>query len=294
MRVSAFIALSMLFTCPAIAQDSSNGHDGEEIVVTGSRQREKEVADFVNALSDPPASGTMGRIDRTTACPASVGLSQERNADIVARIRRVAEAVGIPVAEESCRPNILVVFTRDKKEFIDGLRNKSPIFFKDAAGRQIDLSDQKGPATAWHMEGRLDFKGAPLTLDRDGEKYEIDTTYAPVRTRSPFRQIFLGAVVVVELDAVVGLTTTHVADDGAMGAFAEVHPSRLKRTSAPTILTVLEAPMDPPVPLTLTQWDMSYLKGLYATGEYNYARQQRGEIRTHMMKEMEQTQERAE
>ena len=74
------------------------------------------------------------------------------------------------------------------------------------------------------------------------------------------RPHFIAAVVVVELDALGGLTVTQLADYAAMRAFARTDPRRLKGTGAPTILSAIEAPMNSPVPLTLTEWDLAFLQ----------------------------------
>lgn len=63
-----------------------------------------------------------------------------------------------------------------------------------------------------------------------------------------------------------------------MRTFAQIDRARLKGTIAPTILTVLEAPMDSEVPASLTEWDLAYLRGLYATDPFHGARTQWAEI----------------
>lgn len=78
------------------------------------------------------------------------------------------------------------------------------------------------------------------------------------------RPILVAAVVVIERDAVVGMTTTQLAGYAAVRTFARTDPQKVQGLSAPTILSILDAPDDTEVPVTLTQWDLGYLRGLYA------------------------------
>jgi hypothetical protein len=71
-----------------------------------------------------------------------------------------------------------------------------------------------------------------------------------------------------------------------MRLFAKTDPARLPASSPATILKVLEAPMGSEVPLTLTAWDLSFLKGLYASGGNLFAASQRSEIRRRVEAEL--------
>ena len=98
----------------------------------------------------------------------------------------------------------------------------------------------------------------------------------------------MASLVVIQLDALRGLTTTQLADYAAMRVFARTQPSRLERSSAPTILNVIDAPMNSEVPLTLTQWDLGFLRALYGSAENHYATQQRHEMRRLLRRELDE------
>jgi hypothetical protein len=100
------------------------------------------------------------------------------------------------------------------------------------------------------------------------------------------RQEFSGAVVVVQADAIAGLTTTQLADYAAMRAFVRTDPSKLTASAANSILNVVTTPMGAPVPLTLTAWDMSFLKAYYASRLNNFAANQRSEMREKMSQDL--------
>jgi hypothetical protein len=99
------------------------------------------------------------------------------------------------------------------------------------------------------------------------------------------RPQFAAAAVVVETKALDGLTTVQLADYAAMRAFTRVDPSKLP-ASAPTILSILEAPMDSEVPITLTPWDLAFLRAFYASPPNLTTAAQRGEVRRGVEREL--------
>ena len=295
MRILA-IALALLAGTAAAAQTTpppQQQADPDDIIVVGTADRDRQVHDFVGALTAGAPDGPLARFDLTAVCPAAVGLSQASNSAIADRMRAVAREVGIRVAAPGCRPNVLVIFARDNDQMIKAMRKRHPIYFQDAANRPVAIPRQRGPATAWHLEGRIDRSGMPVSTTLEGVDV-VSTPVAPSRLSTAVRPIFMASVVVIELDSVVALTTTQVGDYAAMRAFARVDPARIARTNAPTILTVLEAPMNSLVPQTLTHWDLSYLRALYASAEYQRVARQRREIGQRMTKDLQKAQQGAE
>ena len=262
---------------PALGQQAA---DQADVVITAREQRDKQIRDYVRALANVPGRDPMARFDRTTVCPGAVGLSAARNAEIAARMRVVAKAAGIAVSDKAdCKPNALVIFAADKEAMVAALEKAPPVYFRDAYGMPIRTPKQAGPATAWHLEGRLDRSGTPVAYNADTSQYELNSPLPPSRTSSTMRPIFIAAVVVIQLDSVVGLSPTQIADYAAMRTLAQTDPEKVKGVSAPTILTILDAPDDAEVPVTLTKWDLGYLRGLYAAAPMRSAATQRGEIK---------------
>jgi hypothetical protein len=104
------------------------------------------------------------------------------------------------------------------------------------------------------------------------------TTRRASRIVAPVRAVLLAAAVVVERDALDGLSTTQLADYALMRALGRVDPHRLTGASPSTILRVLEAPMGSELPGSLTRWDLGFLRGLYGSQANLYAPAHRGEI----------------
>lgn len=170
-----------------------------------------------------------------------------------------------------------------QKELIAELRSKYPAYFEGLSEGDVRrLVRQPGPAAAWQIEGRVDRDGVELARDVLTDQYVVDRTDAPSRLTPSSRPHFVASVVVVEAKALDGLTVTQLADYAAMRAFARTDPKRLENSSAPTILTILDAPMDSSVPITMTEWDFGFLKALYSSDRNRYAGQQRNEIRSRL------------
>ena len=105
---------------------------------------------------------------------------------------------------------------------------------------------------------------------------------------SPSRRSSL-SIVVVDVKAAAGLTTTELADYAVMRTFAATDPDRVVKTGVPTILGVLGQPYDKALPVTLTYWDLGLLKALYSTDNAYYARYQRGEMEQVVKEELERS-----
>jgi hypothetical protein len=282
---AAFIALA---AAPAAAQSVAPpaGQSDDEIVVEGTRQGKKPVRDFVRALTDVGYMGQLGRFD-APACPVALGLAPAQNAGIAQRMRRVAAAASLRVAPERCVPNVFVILAPDKKEAIDQLHRRYPAYFSGMNSRQIRaLAAKPAPAVAWQVATRLGADGQILKKAANADYYVVEATDVPSRIRAASMPIFVASVVVIDRPASAGLTVTQLADYAAMRTFAATDPERLVRSGAPTILRLLGQPDDQPLPVTLTHWDLGFLKSLYATSNAYYAHYQRGDMERVVAKEL--------
>jgi hypothetical protein len=278
---------ALAFAAGLAAQETERPPD---ILVTG-QDVDRQVRDFVGALTEAPPRGQLSRFERRV-CPAAVGLSPTQKAAVAERLRRVAEAAGLDVAGASCTPNVLLIVTGDKRAFIESLEREYPYYFGDMTSAAVRrLARSPGPAAAWQIQGPpLDAEGLEMPRAPGGasgaDYYVNRTTRTGSRITAAARPRFQAAAVVVEQRSLDGLTTTQLADYAAMRAFARTDPERLPASSPATILKILEAPMGSEVPLSLTPWDLSFLKALYAGTGKLFAASQRSEIRERVAKDM--------
>lgn len=278
---------------PALAQEASAPDDDstQAIVVQGIRDQKKEVGRFVDALTEAPIQGQLSRFD-WAVCPAAVGLGDAQNAAIAERMRRVAKAAAIPLAQPGCRPNALLIATTDKRELIDQLRQKYPAYFTGVTRSEIqELKRDPSPAAAWHVEGLLDADGVEVPRDVVTGQHVIERTDAPSRIKTMSRPHFVASILVVELKALPGLTVNQIADYAAMRIFAHTDPRRLRKTEAPSILGAIDAPMNSAVPLTLTEWDLAFLKSLYTSDPNRRASSQRQEMKQIVRRDLQRQRE---
>jgi hypothetical protein len=274
-RVPLLLA-AVALAAPAFAQMQPKT---AEIVVTGPKDTDQQVRDFVAALTQAEPRGQLARFERE-ACPTVLGLGDAQKRAVIERMKRVSVAAGVPVASGPCEPNTIVVVTDNKKTFIETLVRERPSYFQGVGRNQAQrLAREPGPAAAWQFGGLVTADGeeVPTELAPD-EIFVDDRVGAPSRIATSARPYFAGAVVVLEKKALVGLGATQVADYAAMRAFARVDPSRLAGSSAPTILKILDAPAGAAVPVTLTAWDLAFLRALYASQEGRNGAAQRTEI----------------
>lgn len=292
MRPLTTLIFALSCTAGAMAQDKPPPPDKSDIVVIGEtdrEQRERQLRAFVRDLTDTRGIEPVARFDRDAVCPAAVGLSEAQDAAVTARMRRVAMSAEMRVAVPGCRPNALAIFTHDKEELVRALLRAHPAYFTGDEDRPVELARRPGPTVAWYLEDVVDRGGMSVPRNNQHGYRILSVTDTPSRIAPTTRPMIVASVVVVEYRALAGLTTTQVGDYAAMRAFTRADPERLEGSKAPTILTVLDAPMGSEVPPTLTHWDLAYLRGFNAISTDRYAPQQRHEIGKAMARDLEGT-----
>jgi hypothetical protein len=257
-------AVLMLISAPAATAAPPTPSEGS-VIVTGRRNTDEEVRDFVRALTPEPVGGLRRMED--SVCPVAVGLNPTQAALVTTRIRKVATATGLTVGGEHCTPNVILAVTDNKPLFLQQLlRTKSDYFGQIPEAKIRAILRSREAAVAWQTDGvPLNARGQRLTEDSSLGVYINRSTEAGSRLQNPVRNQFETAVVVVERQALGGLTTTQLADYAAMRALTAADPDRLQTSNAPTILKVIDAPATAQVPLSLTNWDVAFLKGYYTT-----------------------------
>ncbi len=277
MRIPPFPATLLVLGLSVVpAAVLAQAPDETTIVVTGQKDLERQIDNFIGALTPSSPSAQIGRYE-DEICPRTLGFNDAQRAAVEERIKLVAQSVGMRAGGADCRINMLVIAAPDKAAFLKEVGTKHAYLFGDRTPTEMrKIMAQPGAATAWQVEGQLNADGRPVTPE-----FGIPvnrTVRSPSRITTGARPYVAGSVVVMDSRTLVGLSTTQVADYALMRAFAKINPAKLETTTAPTILRVLDAPDNAEVPLTLTQWDFAFLKGLYSGSNNLYASSQRSEI----------------
>ena len=272
---------------PAPAQTEA-APGNEPIIVTGEKNQQKTVTDFVHALTPTLWNGQISRFEHSL-CPAVVGLAARQRDAVEQRIRLVAKAAGVAVDGPRCGPNVVLIVTSDKKAFMEELRHHHGEYFGDMTRERIhDLERESGPAAAWQIKGPpINAAGQDLYQDPDSGVYVNKTIESSSHITESARPQFDAAVVVVERKALTGLTVTQLADYAAIRALTGADPARLGNSGAPTILHVLEVPEGGETPITMTTWDLAFLKGFYDVRRNMHPSAQRSAISDTMAKDLQ-------
>jgi hypothetical protein len=293
MRIGLTIAAWMIAAVAAAAPPPASE---SPIVVEGTHDREKKISRFIDELTPAPVHGQLSRFD-APVCPAIAGLPAEREAYIAGRLRQIAGAIGVPIAKPGCEPNVILVVARDKNALLKQLEQHRPEYFPQSwsSWHIHELEHDPYPVAAWQFEGMFWADGRPIAGETNAsgisDILQLQRTIEPpTRLKPAARRDFLTSIIVVQYDALTGLTTTQLADYTAMRAFVRTDPKQLQSATSDTILSVIDAPMGSAVPLTLTPWDLSFLKAFYASGNSSYAEYQRSEIHRLMRQELDKTQ----
>lgn len=247
----------------ALAQQAPPATEPEDSVTITGRSEDRRAREFVEALASPSRNRQLARFE-DGICPKSFGVIEE--ARFAARMRRVAAAADLPVAKEACRPNVVVLLVKDRKAAIEHWRVKRPDFFHGMTQRQIrELAEGEGPTAAWqivHVKGTG--RRAIGQANSDHYDYLVIPESTPSRLESPIQLEFFASFLLVEAPALGDASLTQLADYAAMRTFARTDPAAAALQSTPTILSLFERD-GRAVPLSVTDWDMSYLRALYDT-----------------------------
>lgn len=258
--LSVAMAMGLMGSGHATAQDSSQ----DDVVVTARKPLNREEATrFVSSITAGRSDGQVARFE-APVCPMVIGFTPEISRQIVARIRKVAKAVGAEVAPEDCTGNVALVATPDGGALVKGMRATNPELLAGLETTQIRrLIDGGGPVRAW---------SATATVNEDGQRLSAPSSSNPmgpsslnVKTASILnpssKRVIDTSTVVIDSPVMAGKTVIQLADYVAMRALAKTRPVE-GEAKVGTILTLFDPEASPPQ--SVTEVDVAYLKALYA------------------------------
>ena len=261
------------------------------IVVQGERNPAKAIGKFVRALTPAPIGGQLARFE-DPVCPVVLGMPATENRLVQDRMRQVAAAVGMKVADPGCAPNLYVLVGRGKKEVIEGLDRQFPELLSGLSRGDVrDLIKTPGPIASWQILDRVGADGMPLSTARMGSDPTpvrvVWSVGSPSRISRQTKLKFVGTLITFEARALNGVTTRQMADYAAMRTFAATDPAHTGPLPAQSILSLFEPGTAPQsAPESVTWWDYAFLKALYASSSALGASGQRSEIERYLAKEL--------
>ncbi|BCI69531.1 hypothetical protein SUS17_149 [Sphingomonas sp. S17] len=265
----AMLLLPMPLSAQTAEPQTAAATGDDPVVVTARPIPQKaEVRQQIGAVTGHPRSDMPLMRFRQPVCIGTAGLPVAASEEILRRMMATVQSLGMRMAPDGCRPNILVLFADDPQAQLLRLRTQSPEIFGDLTRPAVSrILKSPGPVYAWN---------AAIRVSRDGDQpFQQDNWLelkvgAASRLLTPIRQDIAASVVVIEKKALLNKTLGQIADFAVMRGMAATRP--VADMAMPSILTLFDKDAAPPA--ELTDFDRGLLKGLYQSPPHALASQQ--------------------
>lgn len=247
----------------------------EDITVVG-RPLTSLIRDFVGEVAAPNRGRNLARWE-DEVCVGVANMQSDAAQYVVDRISTVAEDLGLQPGAPGCRPNILIVATTDANSLAQALVERRPRAFRpggvgtdQGAAALRDFQNSDRPVRWWSVSAPVDSdtgavatrlpgdcQGACASIFDMAPVINIDS---PSRLRTQIVDNLMRVVVIVDVNQIQNVSALQLADYIAMVTLAQINPDADTGSYA-TILNVFD---DPQYAESLTDWDLSYLDGLYS------------------------------
>ncbi len=284
-------ALLLFGLVPAAAQDAPPPHT-ESVTVTGLKDAEKTIAQFVQGLTVPTRAADKIARWKDGVCPIAVGIRQEIGVFLIRRIMEVAAQVGAPVNNKvPCPPNIEIIFTATPQALLDNIWIMHPTLLGpyENSAQAERLATSRSPVQALYGTGTVDLRGqvvpdggrkggVTMTMAMPPAGFGGPATGAPdmvvmnipdgvatnvtgSRLGDGVSSAITNVVIVADTPNLIDRGVIVLADYMAMLALAQIKPPESCQ-ELPTILNLM-VPGCAQSPTALTSGDIAFLRGLY-------------------------------
>jgi hypothetical protein len=235
-----------------------------ESVTVEARRRERinrQVSEYVYSIA---GSGNVESLARwkVPLCPAIAGLAGAEADFVKRRIAKIASDAGVPLGDEGCAPNFVVILSPAPKALLkDWWSEDHDLFNRDRGLGGVDrMIETDQPVRVWHNACNV-----PPLRGYYQPSGQLNCNTGVTGSRLVFAAVraIYSAIVVVDLTRIEGLTFAQMTDYAAMVGLAQIR-SDPDLGEAPTILglfTTNGASREK----ELTAWDKSFLKAVYET-----------------------------
>lgn len=278
---AALLAVSPMQTPPpspqtAPPQSAPAGEPVElgEVEVTG-RPLDAMIRDFVNEVAEPNRHRGLARWD-DRICIGVANLRAEPAQYIIDRVSTVAEDLGVIPGEPGCTPNVIIIATDEPAALARELVSERRGAFRmggagmdrggDALGAFIDTDK---PVRWWQVSMPRDSETGMRAVRIPGEcrnqcidpedMAPVINVFAASRLTTQIVDYIFRTVVILDINQVTRVSGQQLADYVAMVTLAQIDPEA-DTSGYASILNVFD---DPSTATGLTDWDQSYLQGLY-------------------------------
>ncbi len=267
---------------PALAQQT----DASDRVVIEGKRIEEAVRDFVAEVGAAPTGKNLARWDGTI-CAGAVNITPQYAQRLIDQVSAVALAIGLEIGEPGCKPNVLILASTDGDALAAQLvKDHFQAFLPpDTEGNDLGrkalraFQSSDAPARWWHVTqtvhadtGQAVVVGKEVTVRGAG------------RLRANVREDMSHVVIVLDTSKIGTVSIASLADYVSMVALAQVDADADTREHTSVLNLFASETSDRTV--RMTQWDLDYLRALYAArGDSIRRGGQEGEIATQMLKQ---------
>lgn len=278
MLVSVFSIALMLAgaqTAPpasaAAAQTQEQTTTLSTVEVEGQRRTAYEAARaFTNEIvATPPRRGLARWRQRDAICPGVLNLRQDVAQALVDRISDRVAQLGLQVGEPGCDANVVIVGADDGAAMADelvGARRSN--YITGIAGtsltyRALNLfRTSDAPVRWWQLTLPIDARDGSLTVrtPEQGDRLLFRRIDGASRLRTQDINAIYREMIVVDVNRIGTVDVGQLGDYIAMVSLAQVDAE----ADIAAFDTVLNLFQDPTAVSGMTDWDLSYLRELYA------------------------------
>ncbi len=238
-----------------------------DVEVEGRRQSAYETArSFVEEVSRTPRNRGLARWDGRIC----VGVANMQTSIAQPLIDRMSDRIldlGLDVGGPGCRPNVLVVATDDGAGMARGLvRARYQAFQPGVSGSRLSLpalrafQASEAPVRWWRLTLPVDSETGDITVRLPNWKPSRRDIRYPSRLRTQDRNVFNRVFVIVDVAKLLDVDVGALGDYLTMVSLAQIDAD----AEVSGYGSILNLFTDPTAPREMTDWDLAYLRALYA------------------------------
>jgi hypothetical protein len=257
----ALAALLAITAGPAFAQQSPQAED--RVIVEG-RRAEDAVRAFVAEVAAAPKGANLARWDRKV-CVGVMNLKPEYAQKLADEVSLAAVKIGLEPGEPGCKANVLILADSEADALAsrlvkDSLKQLEPPDNRDgslgrSALRKFEISD--APVRWWHVSQTvLTDTGKAF---KDGKQV---TVRSMGRLKKNVRENMVHVLIILDTKKIGVVSFASLADYVSVVALAQID-AEADMHQFPSILNLFSSKADAHA-TRMTQWDLDYLKSLYA------------------------------
>jgi len=285
------VALALTCAChdaPARAADSTM----ETVEVTASREKmRREIVTFVHKVTRLEGE-FVGRWSGFV-CPMVVGVSDAQAMFIQGRIIEVQNTARKkkPKPDAKCDPNLFVIITDEADQVLADWKERDPGMFRWKSRDGVSRSVGTGAVRTWHnailtrADGEAVNQVSAVNQISTGSRIGIEAKSCGMGSRieAGCWEHINAVVVLVDARSTGKVTLAQLADYISVVSLSQIDLTA-DLGGVDSILRLFAQPRPEVPPAGITEWDYSFLKGLYRAS-YSPMNQQR-DIAARMVREL--------